>query len=116
MNFVSQKFRQSIKLVTVTSLSVLMSASMPLAIFAQEGVIARENRVAQTQTAKSAEATQKKDADKVESKAEEKAAPANETATSNATPGTVKSEPSGKTDQNQNPITQPLALSPEIGT
>jgi outer membrane protein len=112
MNFVLRRFRQSIKFVTVTSLSVLMSASMPLATFAQEGVVALENRVAQS--AKSAEAKPKKEADKVEPKAEEKTATANEPAPINATPGTVKAEPAVKQDQNS--ITQPLALSPEIGT
>jgi HAE1 family hydrophobic/amphiphilic exporter-1 len=91
-----------------------MSASMPLQTLAQDGVIARENRVAQA--AKPADPTQKKDAEKVEPKAEEKPVASHESVGVGETPGTVKAEPVRTQDQNQNPITQPLALSPEVGT
>jgi outer membrane protein len=124
MNFVSRKVSQSIKLVVSASLTVMLSASLPLSVFAQdkapEGVVAKENRVATPQTTKPVDASAKKDVAKEESKTEEKTITTNESAT-NATTGVVKtdkaSEPQPVSQQsNQSSITQPLALSPEVGT
>jgi outer membrane protein len=124
MNFVSRKVSQSIKLVVSASLTVMLSASLPLSVFAQdkapEGVIAKENRVATPQTTKPVDASAKKDVAKEESKTEEKTTTTNESAT-NATAGVIKtdkaSEPQPVSQQsNQSSITQPLALSPEVGT
>jgi HAE1 family hydrophobic/amphiphilic exporter-1 len=113
MNFVSQKFRQSIKLLAVTSLTATLSLSMPLSIFAQEGVVARENRVLPSQVAKAPEPVQKKEADKAVAKPDEKAATTNDPATVVANTTEVGKTPEQST---QNPITQPLALSPEVST
>jgi outer membrane protein TolC len=124
MNFVSRKVSQSIKLVVSASLTVMLSGSLPLSIFAQdkvqEGVIAKESRVAPSQTAKPVDGVAKKDVAKEESKGDEKATATSETATNANASGIVKiekpSEPqSAGTQQNQSSITQPLALSPEIG-
>jgi HAE1 family hydrophobic/amphiphilic exporter-1 len=126
MNFVSRKVSQSIKLVVSASLTMVLGASFPLSVFAQdgvrEGIIAKENQVAQPQTAKPAETAAKKDVAKVEPKADEKA----ETSSGVATPSNVESgvvmagktglQQQGGQNPNQNSITQPLALSPEVGT
>lgn len=125
MNFVSRKVSQSIKLVVSASLTVMLSASLPLSVFAQdktqEGVIAKESRVATPQTTKPVDGVAKKDATKEESKSDEKATTTSEPVASAATPGVVKVEkqneqPSVRAQSGQNPITQPLALSPEVGT
>lgn len=124
MNFVSSKVSQSIKFVVSASLTIMLGASLPLAAFAQdgvrEGVIAKENRVAQLQTAKPVETVAK--TTKVEPKTDEKATATSDSATTNKVEtGIVAAEKSGEPQPtsgqaNQNPITQPLALSPEVGT
>jgi outer membrane protein len=124
MNFVSRKVSQSIKLVVSASLAVMLSGALPLSVFAQdkvqEGVIAKEHRVA-PQTAKPADSAAKKDSAKEESGIGEKANATSEPATNASTTGIVKTETgtepkSPGVQANQNPITQPLALSPEVGT
>lgn len=126
MNFVSRKVSQSIKLVVSASLTMMLGASLPLSVFAQdgvrEGIISKENRVAQLQSAKPAEAGAKKDAPKVEPKSDEKATTKSDSAaTTNTESGIVSAEKTGEPQQSgekpaQNSITQPLALSPEVGT
>jgi outer membrane protein len=126
MNFVSRRVSQSIKLVVSASLTVMLGASLPLSVLAQdgvrEGVIAKENRVAQRQSAMPAETVAKKEAPKVEPKADEKATTTGDSATtSNGESGIVTAVKTTDPQQGgekpvQNPITQPLALSPEVGT
>jgi outer membrane protein len=126
MNFVSRRVSQSIRLVVSASLTIMLGASLPLSVFAQdgvrEGVIAKENRVAQPQSAKPAETVAKKEAPKVEPKTDEKAATTGDSATtSNGESGIVTAVKTTEPQQGgekpaQNPITQPLALSPEVGT
>jgi outer membrane protein len=125
MNFVSRKVSQSVKLVVSASLTVMLSGSLPLSVFAQdkvqEGVIAKEHRVATPQTAKPADSGAKKEAAKEEPKSDEKANTTTESAATATPPGIVKSEAAAEpkpvgVQTNQNPITQPLALSPEVGT
>ncbi|MBI3653606.1 MAG: TolC family protein [Acidobacteria bacterium] len=119
MNLVSRKVRQSIKFVIVTGLSMMMmSAAMPLTLLAQEGVIVRDNRIAQAASAKPAAATPQKDVKPAAAKAEDKAASASASASSTPATALVKAD-DGRQDakpEAQNSITQPLALSPEVGT
>lgn len=113
MNFVSRKVQESIKVIAAASLATVLGVSLPVSAFAQEGVIARESRVAQATTEKTAVPAQKKEEAKPDSSA------GNDTGGT----GVVKVEataavlPQTATPQTstQNPITQPLSLSPPVG-
>lgn len=125
MNFVSRKVQDSIKVIVSTSLAAVLAVSLPVAAFAQEsagegtGVIARENRLSQAQNAKATDAAAKEI--KPEAKPEAKPAEGKpESATEGGT-GIVKIEAPAasatpQTGTTQNPITQPLKLSPDVGT
>jgi HAE1 family hydrophobic/amphiphilic exporter-1 len=106
---VLRKLYQSGRVIAAASLAALLCASMPLAAFAQEGVkeatVARQQPPAKTQTTEA----QKADARGTEAKGEQEKA---ETGIVSVAQQTAQ-QPSSQTDQN--PITQPLTLSPDIG-
>lgn len=138
MNSVIQMFRKSSRIVAVSSLAALLSASMPLAAFSQdngaqqEGVIAASKRQQQPQQQpkppetppgqKKPQPTQDPQRDRQRqeeqgevrrdrpSEAERRDLTAPAPATTTPLPGQAAGQ------QTQNPITQPLALSPDVTT
>ncbi len=122
MDFMSGRIRKSLSSLIV----IAFIASLSIPTFAQEGVIALEQRVAVTQKSKSRTVAAKKngaksvkptDSEKSTKKEEPtanlEAKPATEEVTTSTTVATTEAQ---NTKPEQNPITQPLALSPEIGT
>ena len=94
MNSVPRRGSRSSCVLAVVSLAVMLSGSLPLAAFAQEGVVPRQQQIA---------------------KAQEK--PANAAAeVSKDQPADAKAavNPSQQEQKPQNLITQPLAMSPEV--
>lgn len=122
MNLMSARNRKPLSLLLVTAFIVSLSIST----FAQEGIIALEQRVAATQKGKPRAVTPKKSSAKTLKKSEaEKRATKEETVNvAETTPATsevvTSTTPATATDTQdkpeQNPITQPLAPSPEVGT
>src|SRR5262245_39334016 len=105
MNFMSHAFRQSARLLAATTMATVLSVSLPLASFGQEGVISRENRIASV--AKTPEGNPKREVAKTETPARDENG-----GVVTAAPSATATAPA---QQTQNPITQPLALSPEVG-
>lgn len=132
MNSLIRRLHQSSRMVASVSLAALLSVTFPVASFAQNGVVAREQQPTQ-QPARPPDTPpgQKSDLPKPDIQKERERV--EETGTSNrgvptereksnipapgATPVTPPSQqptPEGQATGNQNPITQPLTLTPEI--
>src|SRR5262245_54752791 len=114
MNLMSAKNRKSLSLLLVVAFIVSLSVST----FAQEGIIALNQRVASTQKGKSRAITPKKNSAKSVKKpdAEKKEEKVTTAETTPATTEVVTSATTVTTDTQdkpeQNPITQPLSPSP----
>src|SRR5262249_13939997 len=111
MNFC--QLRQLSKLTAIFSLFALLV--MPLSAFAQDGIIAAEQRQ-KTQQKTRPRTTQKKDAVKPAEKPKTEESTKDAATEIKETTTTIQDTPTATTPQSQepNPITQPLALSPEI--
>jgi outer membrane protein len=124
---------QSSRFVASASLAALLAASFPAASFAQDGVVARENRPAQQQQPPKPPETppgQKKDLPKPDIQKERERAEEGQVnkgqptqreksnipapGTAPVTPSTQQPTPEGQSSAAQSSITQPLALSPDI--
>ncbi|HEX8088034.1 MAG TPA: TolC family protein [Blastocatellia bacterium] len=131
MNSLIRGLHQSSRMVASVSLAALLTASFPVASFAQDGVVARGQQPTQQQP-KPPETppTPRRDApapdiQKMRERQEEKGEirkndPIEREKRNVPAPGDVTPAPSVQTQQTetpagQNPITQPLTLSPEIG-
>ena len=91
MNSVSQKVFSLSRVTVAASLVAVLCGSLPLAAFAQEGVVARQPQAAKTDSTKSQQADAK---------------PAGEVV--------VQQQQPPQQQEPQNLITQPLAMSPEV--
>jgi HAE1 family hydrophobic/amphiphilic exporter-1 len=110
MNFC--QLRQLSKLTAI--LSLLAMIAMPLSAFAQDGIIAAEQRAKAPQKTRP-RTTQKKDAAKPADKAKTEEVKKDTTDTDVTPTSTDTPTATTPASQEPNPITQPLALSPEIG-
>ncbi|MEW6131067.1 MAG: TolC family protein [Acidobacteriota bacterium] len=121
MNLMSDKRHKMVSFLVV----VAMIGSLSISAFAQDGIVALENRVSPAQKNKARTVANKKAPAKAVNHEETEKSKVAETATVSDEPKAEKAEvvttaPAISTEtqdpQTQNPITQPLALSPEIGT
>lgn len=133
MSSLIQKLQQSGRTVTSISLAALLATALPVGAFAQDGIVARQQQPAQQQQPKPPETPpgQRKDlpkddtrqqrerleesgTTKVPSERERRNVPAPGQTPTQAAPAQPTPETQNPQDTTQNPITQPLALSPDV--